>query len=408
MGAYEPAIAVAAYKRPESVERLLRSLRQACFPVPTPLVIAIDQINGKSDKQEQAANAAVSDLACHFDWPHGPKEVINHKEHLGLIGNVFFCGSLSQRFGSVILLEDDLYVSRMFYPYALQALQFYGDDPRIAGFGLNALWFNGFTRQPFIPYLDDSDSFFLQLSTPQGQVYTAKQWAAFATWVETTDTGITPADNLHELFGHFPSTDWLQTKAKYLVTTGRSYVYPRESLTTNFGDIGTHFRRPTTFFQVPLQHFRQHFRFRPLDEAVAVYDAFFEILPSRLNRLTNLFGDCHYDVDLYATKSPRQLQADYVLTSRPGHAPLYSFGKVMRPMEANVVANVPGNEIVFCRREDVATGKWATLAAEKSNYDYMRRYRQTGRRRRLNNGLIRGLRTLQISLHRGRLSRTQL
>jgi hypothetical protein len=398
MGTYQPAIAIAAYNRPESVERLLRSLRQACYPVAAPLIIAIDRTDRKSGEQGQAANTAVFELACRFDWPHGPKEVIYHEEHLGLIGNVFFCGSLSRRYGSVVLLEDDLYVSRLFYPYALQALEFYGGDPRIAGFALNTLWFNGFTHQPFVPYLDDSDTFFLQLSTPQGQVYTAEQWAAFATWVETADTRITPTDNLHEMFGRFPGTDWLQTKAKYLVTTGRTYVYPRESLTTNFGEVGTHFRRPTTFFQVPLQHFRQHFRFQPLDEAIAVYDAFFEILPNRLNRLTGIFGDYHYDVDLYATKSPRQFQADYVLTSRPCRAPLRSFGKVMRPMEANVVANVPGDDIVFCRKDDVDSGRLASLVAEKRNHDYALRYRRPGRRQRLRYALVRRLQRLRLAL----------
>jgi hypothetical protein len=148
-----------------------------------------------------------------------------------------------------------------------------------------------------------------------------------------------------------------------------------------------------------VQHFRQHYRFRPLDEAIAVYDSFFEILPDRLNRLTSVFGEYHYDVDLYATKSPQQLQANYVLTSRPSRAPLYSFGKVMRPMEANVVVGVPGNEIVFSRREDVDGGRLASLAAEKSNHDYANRYRRFGRRQRLHYALVRGLRTLRLALH---------
>jgi hypothetical protein len=382
------------------VERLLHSLRQACYPTTAPLIIAVDRPEQKASEATWAANAAVRELARDFEWPYGPKEVVYHDQHLGLIGNVFFCGGLAQQYGAVIVLEDDLYVSRMFYSYALQALEVYGDDPRLAGLALNALWFNGFTLQPFTPYLDDADTFFLQLSTPQGQVYTADQWAAFASWYATAETQITPADPLHTMFSRFPSTDWLQTKAKYLVTTGRYYVYPRESLTTNFGEIGTHFRHSTTFFQVPLQHFRQQFRFQPLEKAVAVYDAFFELLPDRLNRLTGLLSEYEYAVDLYASKSLAQLRTDYVLTTRPcTHKPLCSFGKVMRPMEANIVANVPGDEIVFCHKEALDSGGLASLIAEKSNDEYRFRQRPSSRRQRLRSALASGLQALRHIAH---------
>jgi hypothetical protein len=378
----KPAIAIPAFNRPHALQRLLTSLQQAHYTDGVHLVISIDRPR-RGDARQQQLNEEVYQLACGFEWPHGPKEVIYHREHLGLIGNVFFCGRLSHRFGSVILLEDDLYVSQAFYIYAIQALDFYQDDPRIAGIALNTLWFNGYTHQPFIPYLDAADVFFLPIPWYQGQAYTAGQWDAFATWYETANTTISPDDALHELFRAFPSTDWFPIKTKYLVNNGRYYVFPRESLTTNFGEPGTHFRQPTTFFQVPLQHFRRQYQFHPLDSAIAVYDAFFEIQPDRLNRLTGLFADYSYDIDLYATKSPPRLQADYVLTTRPYHAALCTFGKTMRPMEANIVANIPGNEIAFCRKEDVDTGWTASRTTAQNNNDYFAHYHRLGRRQRL-------------------------
>jgi hypothetical protein len=69
----------------------------------------------------------------------------------------------------------------------------------------------------------------------------------------------------------------------------------------------------------------------------------------------------------------------------------------MRPMEANVVAGVPGNEIVFSRREDVDSDRLASLAAEKSNHDYAGRYRRIGRRQRLRHTLARGLQALRLT-----------
>jgi hypothetical protein len=365
-----PAIVVPAFSRPGSLERLLSSLKTADVPAGTPLVISVDRA---SQDKYRSGNAAVREIARQFHWPHGPKEVIVHPQPLGLVGNVFYCGDLTNRFGAIILLEDDLIVSARFYAYARQALDCYCGESHLAGISLNALWFNGFTGQPFIPLLDDGDVFFLQLSTPQGQVYTAEQWDDFAGWMATNDRRVTAADDVHELFAAFPPDDWLSTKARYLAATGKYYVYPRESLTTNFGEPGTHFDRATALFQTPLQHRRQTFRFQPLDEVIAVYDGYYEILPDRLDRLTGRFAGLSYDVDLYATKAPRNLRADYVLTTRSARDPLLSFPKSLRPLEANVIAGLPGSGIVFAPRSSVDMSRRAARAARQDNDRYFAR-----------------------------------
>lgn len=374
------AVVIPAFTRAHTLDRLLQSLAAAEAPAAsqTPLVIAIDR---PISPAQQAGNAAVIDLARGFSWPHGPKEVVIHAEHMGLVGNVFYCGGLAERFGAVALLEDDLVVSRQVLNYANLAANYYRDEAQLAGISLNSLWFNGFTRQPFIPLLDDGDVYFLQLSTPQGQVYTAAQWAAFADWLAVNDRRVTAADGVHDLFTTFPPDDWLALKAKYLAAMGRVYVYPRESLTTNFGEPGTHFARPTGVFQVPLQHRRRAFRFLSLAEAVAVYDGFYEILPERLNRLTDALSGLRYDVDLYASKGTRQLSAEYTLTTRHATASLETFDRALRPLEANVIAGVPGQGITLARRADVDTGSAATRAARRDNDRYFDRRppRRSGR-----------------------------
>jgi len=370
-----PAIAVPAFNRPASLRRLLASLAAADVSPGTPLLIAVDC---PADERHVPANTEVLAAARAFRWPHGPLEVVAQPAPLGLVGNVFFCGAMAERFGAVVLLEDDLLVSARCHAYARQALAVYGDDERLAGLSLNAPWFNGFTHQPFVPLLDDGDVFFLQLSTPHGQVYTAGQWAAFRRWLAAAapDAG---AAAVHDLFYTFPADDWLGTKARYLADTGRFYVYPRESLTTNCGEPGTHFDRATSFFQVPLQQRRRDFRFLPLDEAVAVYDGFYELWPDRLNRLTDRLRGYDYDVDLYATKPARRLTADTVLTTRPCRRAEATFGRDLWPLEANVIASVPGRGIALARREDVLTDTAATRAARNANDAYFGRYRRPGR-----------------------------
>ncbi len=366
----KPTIVVIAYNRPYALQRLLGSLQRAEYPADTRLIISIDG-GGEHGRD-------VQQIAAQFQWPAGEKKLIQHQQNLGLTQHVFACGDLSQKFGSIILLEDDLFVSPMFYHFATQTLAAYADDSRIAGISLNALWFNGYTHQPFIPYLEDADAFFLQVAWYQGQAYSQQQWASFMDWRETAVPTISPSDHMHESFQHFPKTDWFPFKTKFLVQTNRTYVFPRESLTTNFGDAGTHFARPTPFFQVPLQTFRCRFRLRPYAQAVAVYDSFQEMLPNRLNRLTEQFMAYDYAIDLYGTKSAANCQAEYLLTTKPCRQPLFTFGQVMWPLEANVVTAVPGTDISFARTENLDTRWPAAFIQQSRNHQYFTRQRKMG------------------------------
>ena len=122
------AIVVIAYNRVLPLKRLLGSLARADYPKDSdiPLIISID----KSDNEEvlQAAEA--------FSWEHGEKRIITHEKRLGLKKHVLECGNHSRQYGSVILLEDDLFIMRDFYHYTRAALDFVKADKRIGGVSL--------------------------------------------------------------------------------------------------------------------------------------------------------------------------------------------------------------------------------------------------------------------------------
>ncbi len=370
-----PTIIVIAYNRPASLHRLLSSLRQADYPPDVPLIISIDA-GGENGR-------LVHNIAQQFAWTAGEKRVIVRKRPLGLTGHVFACGDLSQEIGPIILLEDDLIVSPMFYHYAVQTLNEFSDDDRIAGISLNTLWFNGITHTPFVPTLDDADMFFMQVSWYHGQAYTARMWQQFMQWRETASRTITPADGLHELFSTFPDSEWFPFKMKYLAQTGRFYIFPRESLTVNFGDVGTHFEQTTAFFQQPMQTFRHNFRLHSPDQSVAVYDSFQELLPSRLNRLTDQFVNYEYTTDLNGTKSPYNIPTDHLLTTQKLKNPMNTFAQLMWPLEANVITAVPGSGISFGHKSNLDRGRLATLATQSRNDAYFKRYKVNGRRHQL-------------------------
>jgi hypothetical protein len=366
-----PTLVISAFNRPASLRRLLATVTRAAYPAGerVRLVIAVD--GGRT-----ASRAETLAVAQSAEWPHGPKDIVDHPRPLGLIGNVFFCLGLSQTYGAVIHLEDDFVVARSFYAFASQALDFYRDDDGIANVSLYALWFNGYTHDPFVPLPDDADVFFLNVPFVVGQAFTREQWQRFEAWRAAHDPWPAGADGLHPLFARFPKTDWYPVLARYAVTTGRYSVYPRVSVCAAAGEPGTHFARRTAFLHTPLQEVQTHFRFKRLADSLAVYDSFFEILPSRLNRLTATLRGFEYDVDLYATKSPHHLRAPYVLTTRPGVTAERSFGLERWPMEMNVVEAVPGREIALCRSPDLRWGPLAEWGARRR----LQRYFWRGRR----------------------------
>ncbi|MCB8978771.1 MAG: hypothetical protein H6657_15230 [Ardenticatenaceae bacterium] len=360
-----PAIVVVAYNRPQALRRLLNSLATIQGADNVPLVISIDRGGSQFE--------AVLAVARQFAWVFGEKQIRVQERPLGLVDHVFACGDLVDEFGAIILLEDDLVVSPMVYRYATSALAFYADEPRVAGISLNALWFHGITHEPFTPYLDDGDVFFMQVAWFQGQAYTQKQWAAWRDWRETAVPQIQPTDGMHELFQTFPATDWFPLKTKYLVDTHRFYVFPRESLTTNYGDSGTHVRS-TNFFQVPLQTRRANFQLQTLAESVAVYDSFQEMLPECVKQLTDQFDAYDFTVDLHGTRSLANIPTEFVLTTQAMRHPLMTFGLELRPLLANAIYNHSGVGINFGRTTNLDHRWWSRWRTTSRYHSYFIRH----------------------------------
>lgn len=346
-------LVVNAFNRPHALQRLLDSLARADLPPGTRLVISID---GGGDP-------AVRTTAERFPWPHGPREIRPHPTNLGLIGHLLACGGLTREFGDLVYLEDDLVVSRQFFRFAAQALDAYRDDPRIAGISLNRLRANGYTKLPFDPVPDAGDVFFTQVYWYQGQAYTPRMWSDFENWWRSARRPVTPEDGLHPLFLPHPRwrNDFFPDAVNYLHQTGRFFVFPRESHSTNFGDPGVHFASSTSFFQVPLQHHPRTLHFTSPDDSAAVYDAFFEILPEKL---AAALPGMQFDVDLNGTKPPAALRSDFVLTTRPVRRAERTFALAERPPEMNVLDGIPGRGISLAGREDIRRGRLADLQTE--------------------------------------------
>lgn len=330
-------IVIAAYNRPHALQRLLNALKRADYPEKVKLIFSIDC----SD------SAAVIEIAKNFTWAFGDKEIIVHSQHLGLKKHILSCGDLSKDYDGVILLEDDLYVSPVFYHYVSGAFDAYKDDRAIAGISLYSHGFNETAAFPFIPLSDDSDVFFLQIAASWGVCWSKDQWSRFRNWYAgRTSASAMPQTMMPGDVLRWPETSWKKYFIEYLIHSNTFFAYPRRSLTTNFGDSGEH-HHANSYFQVPLQYRKKEYRFKPFGDSLSVYDSFCEILPSRLSVLAPELAQYDFVVDLYGMKPKEQYQHKHILTIKQCRDFMFTYGRELLPPETNVIEQIKGDRIFF-------------------------------------------------------------
>jgi hypothetical protein len=334
-GVNAPAIVVVAHDRPNTLARLLGSLARMSVPsdASPELVISIDD-----------SVRETMEIAQNFDWPFGAKQVLGRTSRMGLRAHVLACGDLTARYGSIVMLEDDLYVAPAAYGYARAAARFYEQADAVAGVSLYAYRLDEFFRLAFYPLDDGSDTFFMQLPSSWGQLWTATQWADFRAW-ERSPHSFDP-DRLPRLAAEWPPrTSWKRLFLEYLIDTDRYFVFPRVSLTSNCGDAGEHFSRATINFTTPIVLGTRDWRFAPWNERAIRYDSWFEPTPETVSALWPDVARDELSIDLRCSKATRQLRTRWLLSSRACDEPLVSFPMLLLPEALNL--DLPGQGSFF-------------------------------------------------------------
>lgn len=330
------AIVVVAYNRLQSLKRLINSLKKAEYlNHNVTLIISVDKSN----------NDNVYNFASEIVWPHGEKKVIKHRENLGLKKHVLKCGDLVSDYDAIIMLEDDLYVSESYYLYSLKTLNFYKEDPRIAGISLYSYRVIDFSSQrTFIPLHDGSDVYFMQVPSSWGQLWTRKQWQEFRSWLRIHKNKLHEyKDLLPEQAYNWGDQSWKRLFYIYIVKENKYIVYPRTALSTNMGEVGTHNKYQSNTFQVELIKGRKEkFHFVTLDESNSKYDGFFE--SQNLGRYLKL---SNHVVDYYNLKNKNKInESEYLITTRNLNKKIIkSWGLNLVPYELNIFENIPGTDI---------------------------------------------------------------
>lgn len=348
----EITIVVVTCNRLSSLSRLLYSLENANYRDfdHIRLVISID---GGGPKE-------VESIARDFVWNFGEKEVIVRKTNLGLRKHIIQCGNLTQQYGDIILLEDDIFVSPEFCSYTSQVLGFYRNVDKIAGVSLYAYRSNEYAFLPFETANDGNDICFMQIPSSWGQVWTKTQWQKFMTFYNQNPT-ITVEDKLPDAVKDWPESSWKKYFYKYMVDNDLFFVYPQNSYSTNFADIGTHMNYEVNVFQVPLvQKSRSKLRLPTFENSNVKYDAYFEILPKCLKNV-DAEDAKNVIIDLYGLKQFHLFSEKMALSAKPCKEPVRQYGIEMLPFENNIAFNLSGNYISYAPKENFL----ATLPDEK-------------------------------------------
>lgn len=357
MNATLPTIVVIGYNRAHSLRRLLGSLSKAHYPAGNVrLVISLD----RADTDEPL------EVAEDFDWPFGEKLLLARPNRLGLREHVLACGDLTETYGDIIVLEDDLFVSPHFYDYACRALAYYADDPRVAGISLYSQQLNQTANLPFTPIDNgDADVFFMQLAASWGQAWSRRQWHGFRQWLARHGTDISDITGIPRDIRAWPESSWLKLHNAYLIVNDLHFVYPYRSLTTNFGDPGQHMFVASSRYQVALQQRQKDYCFIGLDDSLAVYDAFCELSAATMKRLNPKLAGLEFTVNLYGCKECR---SGLQLTRSPSPGAL-NFSLSMKPMELSVLHDVEGEGIALV---DAAKLRSVPMDEPRTAYDIYR------------------------------------
>ncbi|MBR5377276.1 MAG: glycosyltransferase [Lachnospiraceae bacterium] len=332
-------IVLIAYNRPDALKRLLGSVKGAYYGEEKDIVLIISVDGGGSEEVLQAAEG--------FEWEHGIKKVVRHEKNLGLKRHVLECGDYASEYGSVLMLEDDLTVSEGFYSYALKALQFASEKKGIGGISLYNHLLNVHAREPFYAIDDGYDNYYLQLASSWGQVYSKEMWEGFRKWLADNDGKDLASKDMPANVSSWSESSWLKYNIRYLIEKDLYFIYPRISLSTNFMEEGSHSKARTFDLQVPVLYgHKEDYVFSDIPVSLAVYDAFFE--NTRLKKaVAELTGSRAEDciIDLYGYRGGQDAKRYLLSSASLPYETVKSFARCVRPLDANVFMDIPGNEL---------------------------------------------------------------
>jgi len=336
---YKPTIIIPVFKRKDTLSVLLRSINEADYPDDNiRLVISIDK--GASQDVIECVNS--------FEFKAGNKQIVYQKRKLGVKNHIEWCVSYGVNDGSVIILEDDIIVTRSYYTYACAALNHYQGDQRIAGVSLYAQRYNETAELPFEPLQSEYSTYFMQLACSWGQAWTLSQWRDYKNWSKNNDL---QPESIHAILPEnikkWPDTSWKKDFNIYMIEMNKYFVYPYKSYSSNISHSdGHHMKQVGNLFQVPLSFTirqKEKYVFPNFKNFSIIYDFYMEASGTIISKFIGISLK-NIEIDLYGKKPLILLKSkEYFISSKKANSAIRSFPLCFKPIEMNL--NYPGNSL---------------------------------------------------------------
>jgi hypothetical protein len=250
-------IRVLAFDRSESLLRLLSSLSQTDFDGDSvDLTISIDLPSANASEETWSNRKKTVDVANAFDWSFGNVEVEDVAEHRGLLGQ--WTNGWSPRDDEILVVfEDDLVVSRVWYKWAKAAVSAYaGQSDQLAALSLQSqhtLLGESIERRygsvTAADVLKASEQLFrFQVPTTWGAILFPRPWRQFLSWLEDNKdkNPCVPTFILNQWYLRNTRAVWSIFYARWIWETGRYTLYTnypgKQALVTNYREPGLNFK----------------------------------------------------------------------------------------------------------------------------------------------------------------------
>lgn len=352
-------IAITAFNRKENLNKLIDDLLSINFSSEeVNLYISIDGGGSiyKSDFDD-------------LKWDHGKLYIKEHDKNLGLKDHFFYIGNLSQKFGAIIFLEEDMRVSKFLESYVIDSINFYKNIEDVSVITLSNFEYDENSRTHFIPLVDGGDTIYTKLPY-WGKIWIPSKWEHFMNWYINNKSNIDKLfKKLPSKIGLWPDSSFKKIFISYLIDENKYSVMPRFSLASNAALSGLH-AKSMPQYQTPLLVDKRNWNFLKIEESMSVYDEYSEIIPDIVKQLNPSIKDYDFDVDIRGMKS--YLKKEFILTTKYTKNSIKEFDISTRPPDYGVILNKEGKGIALSKREDVKKSYvWLKLAQLRNlHFDY--------------------------------------
>ena len=179
----------------------------------------------------------------------------------------------------------------------------------------------------------------MQSTITSGECFSDRMWARFRSWYDKNQE-VDPAPvPMPQAIKNYRRA-WSKYFNIYLVQNDLYFVHPHFSTTTNFGEAGEHGDGNNMIHsRMILGH--KEYTFRPFSDSIR-----YDIYGNRMGMGQYLsVPDDELCVDFYGDKDNEQQRRYWLSPFKLPYRQICSFALTMEPMEANIIYNVPGNDL---------------------------------------------------------------